>query len=179
MSTHVALLRAINVGGRNSLPMKTLKAMFEALGCRNVRTYIQSGNVVFEATDALARKVPTAIQAAIQKQAGFTVPVVTRSAAELAKAAQAHAFSKKAKHAKALHFAFLADVPAAERVALHDPKRTPPDEFKVIGRDIHLHLPNGVAPSKLTNVYLDGKLETVSTLRNMATVQKLLEMCEA
>jgi uncharacterized protein (DUF1697 family) len=178
VSTHVAFLRAINVGGRNSLPMKTLKVMFEALGCRNVRTYIQSGNVVFEATDAVARKVPKAIQAAIQKHAGFTVPVVTRSAAELAKAAQAHAFAKKTKAAKALHFAFLADVPAAERVALLDPKRSPPDEFKVIGRDIHLYLPNGVAPSKLTNVYLDSKLETVSTLRNWATVQKLLEMCE-
>jgi len=143
-----------------------------------VRTYIQSGNVVFEATDAVARKVPKAIQAAIQKHAGFTVPVVTRSAAELAKAAKSHAFSKKAKDTKALHYAFLADAPTAERIALLDPKRSPPDEFKVIGRDVHLHLPNGVAPSKLTNVYLDGKLGTVSTLRNMATVQKLLEMCE-
>jgi uncharacterized protein (DUF1697 family) len=177
VSTHVALLRAINVGGRNSLPMKALAAMFEELGCRNVRTYIQSGNVVFEASDALARRVPQAIHAAIQKQVGFSAPVVTRSARELEKAAKAHAFAKKAKDAKALHFAFLAEAPSAERIALLDPKRSPPDEFKVIGRDIHFHLPNGVGPSKFTNVYLDAKLATVSTLRNMATVQRLLEMC--
>lgn len=179
MSTHVALLRAINVGGRNSLPMKALKAMFEALGCRNVRTYIQSGNVVYEATDAVARRVPKAVAAAIQEQAGFAAPVVTRRAEELAKAAKAHAFAKKAKDPKALHFAFLADAPTSERVALLDPQRSPPDEFKVIGRDIHLYLPNGVAPSKLTNAYLDSKLGTVSTLRNLATVQKLVALCEA
>ena len=179
MSAHVALLRAINVGGRNSLPMQVLKVLFEALGCRNVRTYIQSGNVVFEASDALARRVPRAIQAAILEQAGFTVPVVTRGASELERAAKVHAFAQRAKDPKSLHFAFLADVPSAERVALLDPKRSPPDEFKVVGRDIHLHLPNGVGTSKLTNVYLDAKLGTVSTLRNFATVQKLLEMCEA
>jgi len=177
MSTHVALLRAINVGGRNSLPMKTLVALFEALGCGNVRTYIQSGNVVFEASDALARRVPKAIHAAIEKQCGFSVPVVTRSHAELAKVARGHFFAKRAKDTKALHVAFLADIPSAERIALLDPKRSPPDELKVVGRDIHLLLPNGVGSSKLTNVYLDAKLATVSTIRNFATIQTLDEMC--
>jgi uncharacterized protein (DUF1697 family) len=178
MSTHVALLRAINVGGRNGLPMKTLARMFEELGCKNVRTYIQSGNVVFEASDALAKRVPKAIHAAIEKQCGFSVPVVTRTHAELAKVAHQHAFARRAKDPKTLHFAFLADVPSAERIALLDPKRSPPDELQVIGRDIHLLLPKGVGQSKLTNVYLDSKLGTVSTLRNLATVQKLLAMCE-
>jgi uncharacterized protein (DUF1697 family) len=177
MSTHVALLRAINVGGRNSLPMKKLVALFEALGCRNVRTYIQSGNVVFEASDALARRVPKAIHAAIEQQCGFSVPVVTRSHAELGKLARAHAFAKRVKDTKLLHVAFLADVPSAERIALLDPKRSPPDELVVIGRDIHLLLPKGVGVSKLTNVYFDSKLATVSTIRNFATIQKLLEMC--
>lgn len=177
MTTFVALLRAINVGGRNSLPMKTLVGMFEELGCRNVRTYIQSGNVVFEATDALHRRLPKAIQAAIQKQCGFSVPVVTRSKAELEKVAGAHAFAKRTKDPKALHVAFLADVPTAERIALLDPKRSPPDEFKLIGRELYLLLPNGVGSSKLTNVYLDSKLGTVSTLRNLATVQTLYAMC--
>lgn len=179
MTTFVALLRAINVGGRNSLPMKTLVGIFEALGCRNVRTYIQSGNVVFEASDTLHRRLPKALHDAIQKQCGFSVPVVTRSAAELAKVARAHHFAKRTKDPKALHVAFLADVPAADRIALLDPKRSPPDEFKVIGRELHLLLPNGVGSSKLTNVYLDAKLGTVSTLRNLATIQKLHEMCSA
>jgi len=177
MSTHVALLRAINVGGRNSLPMKKLVVMFEELGCKNVRTYIQSGNVVFEASDALAKRVPQAIHAAIEKECGFSVPVVTRTHAELEKVAHRHAFAKRAKDPKALHFAFLADAPSAERIASLDPKRSPPDELQVIGRDIHLLFPKGVGQSKLTNVYFDAKLGTVSTLRNLATVQKLLAMC--
>lgn len=178
MSTHVALLRAINVGGRNSLPMKTLARMFEELGCKNVRTYIQSGNVVFEASDALARRVPKAIHAAIEKQCGFSVPVVVRTHAELAKVAGGHAFAKRAKDTKLLHVAFLADIPGAERIALLDPKRSPPDELEVIGRDIHLLLPKGVGRSKLTNLYFDAKLATVSTIRNFATIRKLCEMCE-
>ena len=178
MTTYVALLRAINVGGRNSLPMKTLVGMFEALGCRNVRTYIQSGNVVFEASDALHRRLPKAVHDAIQKQCGFSVPVVTRSEAELEKVARAHHFAKRTEDPKALHVAFLADVPAKDRIALLDPKRSPPDEFKLIGRDLHLLMPNGVGSSKLTNVYLDAKLGTVSTLRNLATIQKLHAMCQ-
>ncbi|HEV8549215.1 MAG TPA: DUF1697 domain-containing protein [Polyangiaceae bacterium] len=177
MSTHVALLRAINVGGRNSLPMKTLARIFEELGCRNVRTYIQSGNVVFEASEALARRVPKAVHDAIQKEVGFSAPVLTRSASELGKVAKSHAFAKKAKDPKALHVAFLAELPGAERIALLDPKRSPPDEFKVVGREIHFLFPKGVGGSKYTNVYLDAKLGTVSTLRNMATVEKLLAMC--
>jgi len=177
VTTYVALLRAINVGGRNGLPMKTLVGMFEALGCRNVRTYIQSGNVVFEASDALHKRLSKAVEATIQKQCGFSVPVVTRSAAELEKVARGHHFAKRTKDPKALHVAFLADAPSAERIAMLDPKRSPPDEFKVIGRDLHLLLPKGVGSSKLTNVYFDAKLGTVSTLRNLATIQKLHEMC--
>jgi len=177
MTTHVALLRAINVGGRNSLPMKTLALMFEELGCKNVRTYIQSGNVVFDASDALARRVPKAIHAAIEQQCGFSVPVVTRSQVELDKVANGHAFAKRVKDTKLLHVAFLAEIPSADRIALLDPKRSPPDELKVIGRDIHLLMPKGVGSSKLTNVYFDAKLATVSTLRNFATIQKLCEMC--
>src|SRR5262252_8022296 len=101
MSTYVALLRAINVGGKNSLPMKTLARLFEELGCRNVRTYIQSGNVVFEASASVARRVPKAIHEAIRAEAGFSAPVVVRSAAELEKVAKGHAFAKRAKDPKA------------------------------------------------------------------------------
>ena len=80
---HVALLRAINVGGTKKLLMAELRAMFEAAGCVDVRTYIQSGNVVFRAEKALAARIPALIQAQIEASKGFTVPVVTRTAAEL------------------------------------------------------------------------------------------------
>jgi uncharacterized protein (DUF1697 family) len=82
--THVALLRAINVGGRNALPMKDLVALCEAEGCRDVATYIQSGNVVFNATAAVAKKVPEALRRAIAAHAKLDVPVIVRDAAALA-----------------------------------------------------------------------------------------------
>lgn len=177
MSAHVALLRGINVGGKNSLPMKTLGVMFEALGCKAVRTYIQSGNVVFEASDVLADRVPKAIAAAILEQAKLDVPIVTRTKKELAAALKANPFLKTAPDPARVHFAFLADAPSRAQIAALDPKRSPPDEFVVKGRDVFLHLPNGVAKSKLTNAYFDSKLGTVSTVRNLATVQKLVLMC--
>src|SRR3989304_8603742 len=80
---HIALLRGINVGGKHRLPMADLRAMFEAAGCRDVRTYIQSGNVVFAANRSLAAKVPAMIERAIEERFGFGAPAVVPSAAGL------------------------------------------------------------------------------------------------
>lgn len=82
MPAYVALLRAVNVGGNNKLPMQDLAAICTELGCLSVRTYIQSGNVVFEATAKLAAGLPVALAAAIEERFGFRVPVITRSAGD-------------------------------------------------------------------------------------------------
>ncbi len=176
--THIALLRGINVGGRNKLPMKILAAIFEDLGCRGVRTYIQSGNVVFDATPDLASEIPARVAEAIEERLGLNVPVVTRAAAELRAAADANPFLAEDLDPKTLALVFLADQPDPVRVARLDPDRSPPDRLAVVGREVYLHLPNGVARSKLTNAYLDSTLATVSTARNLRTVNKLLEMLE-
>lgn len=173
---HVALLRGINVGGKNKLPMKELARMFTDLGCEGVRTYIQSGNVVFRAGDALARRTPQVISKQIEGQLGLRVPVVTRTAAELAKVAAGNPFLDAGADVSKLHVAFLADKPAASKIALLDPSRSPPDELVVRGREVYLHLPNGVARSKLTNAYFDSRLGTTSTMRNWKTVLTLLEL---
>jgi uncharacterized protein (DUF1697 family) len=178
MSVFVALLRGINVGGKNSLPMRDLVALFEDLGCRQVRTYIQSGNVVFEANEALGRRVPEAITRAIAKKTKLTIPVVTRTASELVKNLRDNPYLGKKADPARLYVAFLAEKPSAAQISALDPERSPGDEFVVKGRDVYLHLPNGVGKSKLTNAYLDSKLGTVSTLRNLATIQKLAAMCD-
>jgi uncharacterized protein (DUF1697 family) len=176
---HVALLRGINVGGKRSLPMKRLAEAFVAVGCSDVRTYIQSGNVVFRAAPALAAKLPSVLPKAIAKMAGFDVPVVLRSAEELRAAVKKNPFLRAGTDAAECHLMFLADLPESARVKKLDATRSPPDELAVIGRDVYLRLPNGVARSKLTNAYFDGVLATVSTLRNWRTVLTLLEMAEA
>jgi uncharacterized protein (DUF1697 family) len=177
MSVHVALLRGINVGGKNSLPMKELVALFSGLGCKAVRTYIQSGNVVFEANETLARRVPEALSRKILEEAGLRIPVVTRSAAELALSLRANPYLETELDPARLYVAFLASEPSRAQVQALDPRRSPPDEFVVRARDVYLHLPNGAGKTKLTNAYLDSTLGTVSTLRNLATVKKLVALC--
>lgn len=179
MGRHVALLRGINVGGKNRLPMKVLSAMFVAAGCSDVQTYIQSGNVAFTASDALARRLPAAISAAIEDQAGLTVPVMTRSLAELRSVVVDNPFLKADAEEKSLHVLFLADKPKANDTAALDAGRSPPDVFEVRGREIFLMCPNGLARTKLTNAYFDAKLKTTSTARNWRTVQQLVDLAAA
>jgi uncharacterized protein (DUF1697 family) len=169
---NVALLRGINVGGKNKLPMKELAAMFTDVGCAAVQTYIQSGNVVFEAKRALARRVPALITEAIAERFGYGVPVVTRAEGEYQRVLDANPFLREGVDPKALHVAFLADRPTSQ-VASLDPNRSPPDKLEVIGREIYLFCPNGIARTKLTNDYFDLKLGTTSTMRNWRTVLKL------
>lgn len=177
MSPYVALLRGINVGGKNSLPMNRLAGMLESLGCSSVRTYIQSGNVVFAASEVLARRVPRDLSDMIRKKTRLDVPVIVRSSDEFAGAARKNPFLAADVDPKTLHIAFLADVPTPARVAGLDPGRSPPDELVVVGREIYLCLPNGVGKTRFTNAYLDAKLGTVSTLRNLRTVEKLVRLC--
>lgn len=173
---HAALLRGINVGGKNMLPMKDLAELFTKAGCRDVVTYIQSGNVVFEAPAAILKKLPQTIAQKIADQFGHTVPVVIRSHEELAAVIRDNPYLKSREPEKTLHVAFLAHAPDAEAIAKLDPHRSPPDRFTVTGSHVYLHLPNGMGNSKLTNAWLDAKLSTISTARNWATILKLHEM---
>lgn len=171
---HVALLRGINVGGKNRLPMKELSALFEGAGCTDVATYIQSGNVVFSSTDAA--KAALRVQQEIARLFRFDAPVVTRTADEMRRVLDANPFLRAGAPEEQLHVAFLRDLPAPAQVASLDPARSPPDEFAVDGREVFLRMPDGVARSKLTNAWMDAKLSTVSTARNWRTVRALVEM---
>jgi uncharacterized protein (DUF1697 family) len=172
-SLHVALMRGINVTGKNKLAMRDLAAIFEAAGCADVRTYIQSGNVVYRTGAANAKRVPALVTAAIARDFGYRVPVVARTAAEFAAALTANPFLKRSTDPTTLYVAFLAAVPTPAQAAALDPERSPADRFALVGRDLYVYLPNGVAGSKLTNDYLDRRLGTVSTVRNWNTVGKI------
>ena len=174
---YVALLRGINVGGRNKLPMAELRDAFTAAGCTGVRTYIQSGNVVFEAALDLAGRVPEVVTRAISQRFGISTAVVVRSGSELQQVAASSPFDTSGDP-RFLQVAFLEDTPDAEAVARLDPERSPPDVFAVRGRNVYLHYPNGTARSKLTNEYLARQLQTASTMRNWRTVLALLEMVD-
>ena len=175
---YVALLRGVNVGGRNKLPMADLRDAFTAAGCTGVRTYIQSGNVVFEAAPNLAGRVPELVTRAISQRFGISTAVVVRSGDELQQVATSNPFDTSGDP-RFLQVAFLEDTPGAEAVARLDPERSLPDVFAVRGRNVYLHYPNGTARSKLTNEYLARQLQTASTMRNWRTVLALLKMVDA
>jgi uncharacterized protein (DUF1697 family) len=178
-STHVVLLRGINVGGKNKLPMTDLVAILVAAGCAKAKTYIQSGNVVCTAPATVAKRLPSTVETAIFERWGYRIPIVMRTAAELHAVTQGNPFLKTGGAPETLHVAFLADVPEPARASALDPKRSPPDELVVRGRDIYLCMPNGVARSKLTNAYFDSALDTTSTIRNWRTVLQLVEMARS
>jgi len=174
--TFVALLRGINVGGKNKLPMQDLAALCTELGCTDVRTYIQSGNVVFTAPASWATCFAADLQQAIAAEFSLRVPVVLRSTAQLGRIAAGNPFVERGIDPTLLHVAFLADAPGRAAAAALDPQRSPGDAFTVAGQEVFLHLPNGVARSKLTNAWFDGALATTSTIRNWRTVLALLEL---
>jgi uncharacterized protein (DUF1697 family) len=171
---HLALLRGINVGGKNKLPMKELAAIFAEAGCGAVRTYVQSGNVVFtaESVAGLADRVT----AEIEGQFGLRIPVVLRGAEAMRGVVLGNPFLKAGIADDWLYVYFLAcEAPAREIVKALDYERSSGDSFVVSGREIYLHLPAGAARTKLTNAYFDRQLGTVSTMRNWRTVVTLAE----
>ena len=178
LATYVALLRGINVGGKHLLPMKQLVEMFTEAGCVNVRNYIQSGNIIFTAPPKVVQGLPALMSKDIEQRFGFSAPVILRTREELAKVARRNPFLKAGLPESTLHVYFLADEPNAAAIKNLDSNRSPGDRFHVAGREIYLHLPNGMARTKLTSAYFDSKLSTIATARNWATVLKLLEMMQ-
>jgi uncharacterized protein (DUF1697 family) len=170
---HVALMRGINIGGKHRVSMKDLAALCTAAGCREVETYIQSGNVVCDAPESLARKVPKAVAAALQAKLGFAAPIVLRSGAEMMAMAATNPYLRRGVDPATLYVAFLADPPEAARVKTLDPARSPPDTFEVLGRDVFICCPNGVGNTKLHTTWFDTKLDTISTARNWRTCMEL------
>jgi uncharacterized protein (DUF1697 family) len=176
-ATHVALLRGINVGGKNPLPMKALAEEFVAAGCGDVRTFIQSGNVVFSAPPGKDEgQVARLLCARLAQRFGYTAPLVLRTTKELGAAIADNPYMALGAPEETLHVMFLTAAPDPQAVETLDPDRSPGDDYQVIGREIYLRLPNGMARTKLTNAYFDSKLGVTSTARNWRTATKLLEL---
>ena len=176
MPAYVALLRGVNVGGKNMLPMKDLTCLFEDAGCAGVRTYIQSGNVIFSGSQAKAEKLPGRIAKAIEDRFGYRTPVVLRRAEELGETIRNNPFLHAGAAENFLHVMFLASEPDPGAIAALDPDRSPPDAFVVREREIYLLCPNRTGSTKLTNAWFDSRLSTISTGRNWRTVLKLYEL---
>ena len=174
---YVALLRGINVGGNRRVAMAELRAWLVELGFTRVRTYVQSGNVVFESKLPQAR-LAAAIEEKMEQKAGFAVRVVVRSAEELRRVLTSNPFVKRpGTEAAKLHVTFLAEKPAAaaRQKLLGLPRGE--DDLEIIESEMFLHCANGYGTSKLANNILEKAGGIAATTRNWRTVNALCAMC--
>jgi uncharacterized protein (DUF1697 family) len=174
---YVALLRGINVGGKQKVPMAELRALVEGLGHEDVTTYVQSGNVVLRA-GGTANDVAAGIEQAIKRSLGLAVSVIVRTRAQLAKVLDSNPYLGARTDTSKLYVVFLAVEPPAPAVKRLDPDRGRPDEFTVRRREIYLQLPNGAGRSKLTLDWFEKQLGVRGTARNWRTTNQLLALMD-
>jgi uncharacterized protein (DUF1697 family) len=171
----VALLRGINVGGRNSVPRAELRRLFEASGSQGVSTYIQSGNVVFTHEISDRPALAQLLEAALREAFDVSPTVVLRTFGEIAEVARAQPFGPD--NSKTV-VTFLATKPAPEAVRIFASVDVAPDRVEVAGNDVFVHYPNGVSGARLTGALLERSLGVPGTGRNWRTVTRLAELAE-
>ena len=174
MTGYVALLRGVNLAGRNLVSMASLPPIFGALGYREVATFIASGNVLF-AADALDDDAATTIESALEATIGRPIGVVLRSRDELGACVTHNPYPHAGP--KGPYVTFLADHPSARTVDRLTKARQDPEELTINGRDVYLHLPAGAGRSKLATAVAGLPDDPRATTRNWNTVTKLLDLC--
>jgi len=177
MNTYIALFRGINVGGNNVLPMKELVAMLENIGARNVKTYIQSGNAVFQSEETDASLLSKAIGAAVKERHGFEPRVLLRRLEEIEKAVGSNPFPEAESESKTLHLLFLASVPANPDFDALESIRGDRERFAFKDGVFYLHAPDGIGRSRLA-ANAEKLLRVPVTGRNWRTVCKVMTMAK-
>ncbi len=179
MPIFIALLRGINVSGKNVIKMDTLRECFGQLGFTGVRTYIQSGNVVFDKAHASVTGLRKTIEQAILSEFGFAVPIVLRTSKRVTEIVKGNPFLKQPTiDTSKLHITFLSDHPPQNALALLQPLAGTSEQLSIIGREIYLYCPAGYGNTKLSNAAIEKKLSIVATTRNWKTVNTLLDMAQ-
>jgi uncharacterized protein (DUF1697 family) len=179
MTTIIALLRGVNVGGHNMIKMDVLRALCESLGHCDVQTYVQSGNVVFRTKERDAAKLATKIEDSIEKKHGFRPDVIVRTTTEMREVVAKNPFAKRKDiEPGKLIVTFLADEPSAETKNAVLALKPDPEELRVNGRELYIYFPDGSGRSKFVPV-LSKVMKNSGTGRNWNTVVTLLEMAEA
>lgn len=179
MTVMVSLFRAINVGGNGKVGMAALKEMHESLGLTNVKTLLQTGNVVFESPDLHPDpdQLAARLSREFEKTFGFPTTVMVRTAAELEAIYNNNPFrDQPEKEPKWVVVLFLTARPSETAIADLLKSYTGPEEIFVRGKEMYAYYTNSIGTSKLTNVLIEKKLKALGTGRNWNTVTKLLEL---
>lgn len=174
----IALLRGINVSGRNKILMAELRTLFVEMGFSDVSTYIQSGNIVFKAEDSVSlSEIENSIQQGILQQFGFEVPVIIKSDEYWEKLMALNPFSEESSdNPEKLYVTFLKESAKTKYLEELQKFDFQPDKFIVIEKTVFVFYATNYSDSKLNNTLLENKLKVQATTRNWKTVLKLFEM---
>jgi uncharacterized protein (DUF1697 family) len=176
VTEYVALLRGINVGGK-ALKMGPLVELFEAMKLANVRTYIQSGNVLFTADATGAGKLKAELESRIAKSFGLEVTVILRSHRELKRILLSNPLLQSgSRDSERMHVTFLADEPAAAAAKVLPSAAKTPDEYSRAGKEVYVYCPGGYGKTLYSNAFFEKTLGVRATTRNWRTVNKLCEL---
>lgn len=179
MTVFISLLRGINVGGKKRIGMADLVQLCTSLGFDNVRTYLQSGNVLFESPDGDSSRLSAMIRENILRKFGFPVTVITRTSGDLRRIILTNPLVQEGVDADTCHVTFLSDTPSEEFPGIQMKGNDGPDRYVIIGREVYLSCPNGYGKTKLSTSFFEKKLGVYATTRNWKTVTTLAEMAEA
>jgi uncharacterized protein (DUF1697 family) len=177
MKTYICLLRGVNVGGNNRLPMKELRSLLETIGLENVRTYIQSGNIVFRSEEADVSKLAAGISAAIKDSFGFEPLALVLSGEEFDEALAANPYPEAESEPKTLHLYFLASAPANPDLEVLEALKQESERFQLTDRVFYLHAPNGIGRSKLA-AKIEKSLAEPVTARNWRSVTQIKNLSQ-
>jgi uncharacterized protein (DUF1697 family) len=177
MARLIVLLRGVNIGPRNRVPMPRLRDLLTDAGFEDVRTYVQSGNVVLSTTKKPAQ-VSREVEREIEKAFGLDIAVVARTRAELARVVQRNPLEDAVGDPKRYQVSFLDAKPSRAVLSKLEAAVVPPEQFVAAGREIYAWHPSGVARSKLWALLAGRDLGVTATARNWTTVTKLLALAD-
>jgi uncharacterized protein (DUF1697 family) len=179
MQIYIAILRGINVSGKNMIKMPELQNLFESLGFIKVKTYIQSGNVIFEAGAKKPNEIEKLVEEKISERFGLKVPVLVKAKSEVEEVLQNNPFLQTDVDVSKLHVTFLSAEPQQLNIDKINKDQYLPDEFVLHHTAIYLYCPNGYGNTKLNNNFFESKLKVMATTRNWKTVNELVRMANS
>jgi len=176
---YISILRGINVSGQKKIKMADLKSLYEELGFNNVVTYIQSGNIIFSNSDGAEVDLKFQIEKAIERKYKFFVPVVIRRKYEILDVINNIPFENidLGQNEAKVFVTFLSEKPLKPRIGELMRHVNPPEEMVICNKEIYLYCPDGYGKTKLSNVFIERKLDVVATTRNWKTIKKLYTLC--
>ncbi|MCX6575154.1 MAG: DUF1697 domain-containing protein [Candidatus Aminicenantes bacterium] len=177
MNAFISMLRGINVGGQKKIRMAELTNLYESLDLVNVKTYVQSGNVVFDSTKSDASKLANLIEAHIERLFGFSVSIFIRDTNDFQRIIDSNPFlNKRSEDSAKLYVTFLYRPPSEAKLGSLGIPNNEGDEFFVGGKEIYIFCPNGYGRTKFSNTFFEKKLSVPATTRNWNSVMALYKI---